>query len=208
MHEFTADRGHHGLPPLGADKLGHLFRAFLFGPLAAMTNHYPTRLDDVEITALEMARRGEFPDRNVVFLIKLDRGGIVRAAAFELHMTDQRPPGRHGRTVAGKKIAVQHLVAVQVMTGHAVFFVDRDHLGMLRHRLLQIELDAGLVRIGQRTPDQRPRLDPFEILGTAQQNIRQLGIIVVDAPVLRERAVQTHLVPFLTWASSSNPSVA
>ena len=190
MHEFAADRRDNGLPAFGADKFGNLLAALFLGPFPAIADQHPARFDDVEITAFEMPSGRELPDRHAVLLVELDDRCVVRPAALELHMTDKRAPGRHGGTVAGKEIPVQNLVGLEVMTGDAVLFVDRYHLGMLFHGQLQIKPMTGLVGIGQRPANQRPRLDPAEILGLAQKHVIQLGVIIGDAPTGR----RFHLV--------------
>ena len=172
-----------GLPTPVADPVGHLFGARLFGAFAAVADEDAARFKDHEIAALEVAGGGEFPDWDVVGLVKLDGCDVIGAADLELHVADQGTPRCHGGAVAGEKVAVQDRVGVEVVACDAVFFVDRDHFGVLGHGGLQIEFCPGHMGIGQGAADQGAGLDPPVEFGFAKQHLAQGGVVVVDAPV-------------------------
>ena len=185
MHEFARDGSGHRLPSLLSHPARHLLRTFALGTLSAETDEHEPRLQDVEIAALEVAGGGVAPDRDVVVVVEADGGHVVGTPALELHVADECSPGGHGAGVAGKEIAVQGFVGVQIMARDSVGLVDRDHFGVLRHGRLEVERDSGVLLVVQGAHRDRTRIDPAVERGRAEEHVPERSVVVGDAPPAR-----------------------
>ena len=194
MHEQRRNRGDLDIPAHLAHETGHLLGTFLLGALTAVTDQHRARLEDDEITTLEMPGSGVAPDRDIVLLVKLDHRVIIGAPTFELHVADERTPRRHRARIARKKVTVQHRVRFEVVAGDTGILVDAHHFLVLALRQIEIELHTGLVHVVERAANQGPGFHPPEVVGLAEQHIAQHAIVVIDSPVIRI-ALVGHVSP-------------
>ena len=208
MYELPRDGRHHRFPSLLAHPAGDLLRAFAFGTFAAEADQHESRLEYVEIAALEMTGGGVAPDRDIVVLIEADGGHIVGAAALELHVADNGSPGSHNARIAGKEVAMQHVVGIQVVAGDPVRFVDRNHLGVLGHCRLEIEFDARVRLVVQRAHYDRAGVDPPVVFGRAEEHVPERPVVVRNAPSARLGCGRVHGLSVLASIEVPNTSLS
>ena len=82
----------------------------------------------------------------------------------------------------GEDIAVKVLVRVEVVAPDAVRLVDRHHLGVLRHRALEVELHARMLLVDECSRRDRTCVGPAVELGCAQEHVTEHAVVVHDAP--------------------------
>ena len=118
VHELTRDGGRHRLPSSLPHPPRDLLRALALGALSAVADQHESRLQDVEIAALEVSGGGVAPDRDAVVPGRSGWRSRSRRGRLLICMWQMSAPqGVMAPRVAGEEVAMQDLVGVQVVAG-------------------------------------------------------------------------------------------